>query len=56
MLITVILLSLVCPIVLRKYDLRTYVNTFKATSETSVNNHSSACGMCYCGMCYVLYL
>ena len=47
MLITTIQLSLVCPTVLRKYDLRKYVNTFKARSLTSVNKYNPACGMCY---------
>ena len=56
MLIIAILLSLVCPTVLRKYDLRKYVNTFKARSQTSVNKHNAICGMCYCGMRSVLFL
>ena len=56
MLIVEILLSLVCPTVLRKYDLRKYVNTFKARSQTSGNKHHSACGMCYCGMRNSLFL
>ena len=47
MLITTIQLSLVCPTVLCKYDLRKYVNTFKARSLTSVNKYNPACGMCY---------
>ena len=38
-----ILLSLVRPIVLRKYDLRKYVNTFKVRSQTSVNKHNPTC-------------
>ena len=52
MLIIAIPLSLVCPTVIRKYDLRKYVNTFKARSQMSVNKHNPACGMCYCGMRY----
>ena len=56
MLIIAILLSLVCPTVLRKYDLRKYVNTFKARSQASVNKHNPICGMCYCGMRSVLFL
>ena len=50
------LLSLVCPTVLRKYDLRKYVNTFKARSQKSVNKHNPICGMCYCEMRSVLFL
>ena len=49
-LIIAILLSLVFPTVLRQYDLRKYVNTYKARSQTSVNKHNPTCGMCYCGM------
>ena len=56
MLIIAIPLSLVCPTVLRKYDLRKYVNTFKARSQTPVNEHNSTRGRCYCGMRYVLFL
>ena len=53
MLIIAILLSLVCPIVLRKYDLRKYENTFKARSQTSVNKHNPTCRMCYCALCVI---
>ena len=54
MLIIAILLSLVCPTVLRKYYLRKYVNTFKARSQTSVNKHSPTCE---CAIVpYVLFL
>ena len=56
MLIIAILPSPVCPAVLRKYDLRKYVNTVKARSQTSVNKHNPTCGMCYCVMRYVLFL
>ena len=56
MLIIAILLSLVCPTVLRKYNLRKCVNTFKARSQTSVNKHNPTRGMCYCGMLYILFL
>ena len=56
MLIIAILLSLVCPTMLHKYDLRKYVNTFKARSQTSVNKHNPTCGMYYCGMRSVLFL
>ena len=46
MLIIAILLSLVCPIVLRKYDLLKYENTFKARGQTSVNKHNpTECGL-----------
>ena len=45
MLIMAILLSLVCPVVLLKYDLRKYVNTFMGRGETSVGKHNPACGM-----------
>ena len=55
-LIIAILLSLACPTVLRKCDLRKCVNTFKARSQTSVNKHNPTCGMCYCGMHYILFL
>ena len=48
-----ILLSLVCPTVLRKYDLCKYVNTFKARSQASVNKHNPTYGMCYCALCLV---
>ena len=54
MLIIAITLILVCPTVLPKYDLRKYVNTFKARSQTSVNKHNPTCGMCCCGMRYIL--
>ena len=47
MLFIAILLSLVCPILLRKYDLGKYINTFKARSQTSVNKHNPICGMCF---------
>ena len=53
MLIIAILFSLVCPIVLRKYDLRIYINTFKARSQTFVSKHNPACGMCYCPLCVI---
>ena len=33
---------------LRKYDLRKHLNTFKARSQTPVNKHNPTCGMCYC--------
>ena len=36
MLIIAILSSFACPVVLRKYDLSKYENTFKARSKTSV--------------------
>ena len=52
MLIIAILLSLVCPAVLRKYDLRKYVITFKARSQKLVKKHNATCGMCYCGLSY----
>ena len=32
---------------LRKYDLRKYVNTFKARSQTSLNEYNPTCGMCF---------
>ena len=48
MLVIAILLSLVCPTVLRKYDLRKYVNNFKVRSQTPVNKHNPTCRMCYC--------
>ena len=38
---------------LRKYDLRKYVNTFKARSQASVNKHNPTYGMCYCAVCLV---
>ena len=47
MLIIAILLSLVCLTVLRKYNLRKYVNTLKERSQTSVKKHNQTCGMCY---------
>ena len=40
MLNIVLLPSLVCPIVLRKYDLPKYLNTFKARNQMSVNKHN----------------
>ena len=46
MLIIGIPLSLACPIMLRKYDLRKYVNAFKARSQTSINKHNRTCEMC----------
>ena len=42
-----ILLNLVCLIVLRKYNYRKYVNTFKARSQTTVNKHNSLYGACF---------
>ena len=42
--------------VLRKYDLRKYVNTFKARRQTYIIKHNPTCGMCYCGMRYILFL
>ena len=53
MLIIAILLSLVCPIVLHEYDFRKYVNTFKARSQTSVNEYNPTCGMCFCVLCLI---
>ena len=38
-------LSLVCPVVILKYDLRKYVNTFMARGQTSVGKYNPACGM-----------
>ena len=38
---------------LRKYDLRKCVNTFKARSQASVNKHNPTYGMCYCAVCPV---
>ena len=49
------LLILVCPTVLHKYDLGKYVNTFKERNQTSVNKHNLTYGMCYYGMRYVLF-
>ena len=46
MLVIGILLSLVSPIVLRKFDLGKYVNTFKARIQMPVNKHNPTCGMC----------
>ena len=43
----------VSPTVLRKYDLRKCVNTFKARSQASVNKHNPTYGMCYCAVCLV---
>ena len=45
MLIITILLSLVCPTVLCKYNLHKYINTFKARSQTSINKHNLVCRM-----------
>ena len=45
MLIMAILLSLVCPVVLLKYDLRKYVNTFMGRGQTSVGKYNPACGV-----------
>ena len=56
MLIILILLILVCQIVLRKYDLRKYVNTSETRCRMSVNKHNPACGMYYCTMRYILSL
>ena len=56
MIIIAILLSLVCHSVLRKYDLRKYVNIFKARIQSSVNKYNPACAMCYCGMHHILFL
>ena len=50
MLIIAIVLNLVCPSVLIKYDLLKYVNIFKTRSQMHVNIYNPACGMCYCGM------
>ena len=52
MLIIAILLGLVCPTVLRKYDFRKYVDTFKARSQTSANKHNPTCAI----VRYVLFL
>ena len=54
MLIIATLLSLVCATVLRKYDVRKYVDIFKARSRPSVNKHNPTCGMCFveCAMSY----
>ena len=38
-------LSLVCPVVILKYDLRKYVNTFMGGGQTSVGKYNPACGM-----------
>ena len=43
MLIIAVLPSLVFPTVLRQYDLRKYVNAYKARSQTSVNKHNPTC-------------
>ena len=38
-------LSLVCPVVILKYDLRKYVNTFMGRGQASVGKYNPACGM-----------
>ena len=50
MLIIGILLSLVCPTLVHKYNLCKDINTFKARSQTSVNKHNPTYGMCYCSL------
>ena len=42
MLIMAIPLSLVCPVVILKYDLRRYVNTFMGRGQTSVGKYNPA--------------
>ena len=43
MLIITLLLSLVWPNVVQKYDLRKYVNTFKARIQRSLSKHNPTC-------------
>ena len=38
---------------LHEYDFRKYVNTFKARSQTSVNEYNPTCGMCFCVLCLI---
>ena len=42
-----ILLSFICLVVLCKYNLHKYVNSFKSRTQKYVNKHNPTCGMCF---------